>query len=172
MPTPFRALEVVIKPEWLSANTSHLFVANYVMLFNDAARNFFAAHGLDQSYKDTQQQHFVFGGVTVRYEREIFGGDTALIDITLADLDDKRAHLALEMYRAGDSTRICFAEMLPVSASRATGRSAPGPAKSAQNYWPPKPHTMRWRGHADLASLPSVSSANKKGQGFALAFLR
>lgn len=125
MPTPFRALEVVIKPEWLSANTSHLFVANYVMLFNDAARNFFAAHGLDQSYKDTQQQHFVFGGVTVRYEREIFGGDTALIDITLADLDDKRAHLALEMYRAGNSTRICFAEMLPVSASRATGRSAP-----------------------------------------------
>jgi len=125
MPTPFRALEVVIKPEWLSANTSHLFVANYVMLFNDAARNFFEAHGLGQSYKDTHQQHFVFGGVSVRYEREIFGGDTALIDITLADLDNKRAHLGLEMYRDGDPARICFAEMLPVNVSRATGRSAP-----------------------------------------------
>ncbi len=122
---PFRALNVVIKPEWLSANTSHLFVANYVMLFNEAARGFFAAHGLDEAYKEEHQQIYVFGGLNVRYEREIFGGDTALIDFVLADADAKRAHIAIEMYREGGPKRICFAEMLAVSVSRATGRSTP-----------------------------------------------
>jgi|SRR6516165_7446275 acyl-CoA thioesterase FadM len=120
---PFRALECSIKPEWLSANTSHLFVANYVTLFNEAIRNFFEAHGLGQAYKDTHHQHYVFAGLAVRYEREIFGGDTALINIILADTDEKRAHLAMEMHRAGDPKRICFAETLNVNASRATGRS-------------------------------------------------
>ncbi len=122
---PFRALGVTIKPEWLSANTTHLFVANYVMLFNEAAASFFAAHGLDEAYKQEHQQIYVFGGLNVRYEREIFGGDTALINFTLADADSKRAHLAIEMYREGDPKRICFAEMLAISVSRATGRSAP-----------------------------------------------
>jgi len=123
--TPFRALECAIRPEWLSATTSHLFIANYVMLFNDAARNLFIALGLDDDYREIHGQAYVTGGLNVLYEREIFGEDVALIDIIIADADEKRVHLALEMYREGETQRICFAEMLLVSVSRATGRSAP-----------------------------------------------
>lgn len=123
--TPFRAPDCTIRPEWLSANTDHLFVANYVMLFNEAAGSLFAAHGLDRAYMDTYQQIYVFAGLSVRYEREIFGGDVARITIILADADSKRAHLAIEMFREGDPRRICFAEMLAVSVSRATGRATP-----------------------------------------------
>jgi acyl-CoA thioesterase FadM len=122
---PFRALECAIRPEWLSASTSHLFIANYVMLFNDAARNLFTAIGLDSNYMDRHAQIYVAGGLHVLYEREIFGDEVALVDIIVADTDEKRVHLALEMFRRGEPKRICFAEMLFVSVSRATGRSAP-----------------------------------------------
>jgi acyl-CoA thioester hydrolase len=122
---PFRGLTCAIRSEWLSAATAHLFVANYVMLFNDAARNLFAALGLDDDYRETHGQIYVAGGLQILYEREIFGGDIAQIDIIVADADEKRAHLALEMYREGEAKRICVSEMLFVSVSRATGRSAP-----------------------------------------------
>ena len=122
---PFRALKCQIKPEWLSAGTAHLFVANYVMLFNDAARNLLTAAGMDASYRDTFEQIHVAGGLHVLYEREIFKDEVAQIDVIVADVDDKRVHLALEMFREGEAKRICFAEMLFVSFSLATARSAP-----------------------------------------------
>jgi len=112
---PFRGLSCAIKPEWLSEATSHLFVANYVMLFNDAARNLFLFLGMDDDYRQTHGQMYVVGGVHVLYEREIFGGEIAQIDIIIADTDEKRVHLVLELYRAGETKRICFAEMLFVS---------------------------------------------------------
>ena len=122
---PFRALSCAIRPKWLSGGTAHLFVANYVMLFNDAARNLFSSLGLDDDYRAAHGQIYVAGALHVLYEREIFEGEIAQIDITLADTDEKRVHLALEMVREGDPKRICFAEMLFVSVSRATGRSTP-----------------------------------------------
>jgi acyl-CoA thioester hydrolase len=122
---PFRALECAIRQEWLSPTTPHLFIANYVVLFNDAARHFFVQLGLDNAYRATHDHIHVVSGLNILYEREIFGGETALIDIIVADADDRRAHLALEMFRAGAAQRICFAEMLFVSVSRATGRSTP-----------------------------------------------
>jgi acyl-CoA thioesterase FadM len=122
---PCRALECAIRPEWLSAATSHLFIANYVMLFNDAARNLLESAGLDDAYRAAYNQIHVAGGLHVLYEREIFEDEVALIDIIVADTDEKRVHLALEMYRKGDARRICFAEMLFVSVSRATGRATP-----------------------------------------------
>jgi acyl-CoA thioester hydrolase len=122
---PFRALECAIRPEWLSATTSHLFIANYVVLFNDAARNLFITLGLDDDYREMHGQVYMTGGLNVLYEREIFEDEVALVDIIIADANEKRAHLALEMYRKGETQRICFAEMLFVSVSRATGRSAP-----------------------------------------------
>ena len=122
---PFRGLDCAIRDEWLSAATAHLFIANYVMLFNDAVRNLFVALGLDDDYRETHGQIYVAGGLQILYEREIFGGDIAQIDIIIADADAKRAHLALEMFREGEEKRICFAEMLFVSVSRATGRSTP-----------------------------------------------
>jgi acyl-CoA thioester hydrolase len=122
---PFRGLACAIRPEWLSAATAHLFIDNYVMLFNDAARNLFLTLGLDDEYRETHGQIYVAGGLNVRYEREIFSDEVALIDIMVADADDKRTHLAMEMFREGETQRICFAEILFVSVSRATGRSAP-----------------------------------------------
>lgn len=122
---PFRALECAIRPEWLSAGTAHLFVANYVMLFNDAARNLLTAARMDDAYRGTYEQIHVAGGLHVLYEREIFKDELAQIDVIVADVDGKRVHLALEMFRAGESKRICFAEMLFVSFSLATARSAP-----------------------------------------------
>jgi acyl-CoA thioester hydrolase len=122
---PFRALECPIRSEWLSAGTPHLFAANYVMLFNDAAQNLLAAAGLDDAYRETHGQIHVVGGLSVLYEREIFAGEMALVDVIVADLDEKRVHLALEMFREGEAKRICFAEMLAVSFSRSTGRATP-----------------------------------------------
>jgi acyl-CoA thioester hydrolase len=122
---PFRALECHIRPEWLSAGTAHLFVANYVMLFNDAVRNLLTAAGMDDAYRESFNQIHVIGGLNVRYERELFEGDLARIDIIIADMDEKRVHLALETFRDGETARICAAEMLVFSFSRTTGRAAP-----------------------------------------------
>jgi acyl-CoA thioester hydrolase len=122
---PYRALRRAIRPEWLSAGTTHLFMGNYVVLFADAAQNFFAALGLDTVYMETHDQHYVAGGLKLLYEREIYADDVAVIDILVADTDDRRVHLALEMYREGETRRACFAEMLFVNVSTATGRSTP-----------------------------------------------
>jgi acyl-CoA thioester hydrolase len=147
---PFRALECAIRPEWLSAATSHLFIANYVMLFNDAARNLFVSLGLDDDYRETHGQIYVAGGLHVLYEREIFGGEVAVINIIVADTDEKRVHLGLEMFRAGETRRICFAEMLFISVSRSTGRSIP------------------WAGHigARLAAMKAEHDALPRPKGF------
>jgi acyl-CoA thioester hydrolase len=123
--TPFRALTCAIRREWLSATTAHLAVYNYVILFNDAASNLLSALGLDAAYVDSTNQIHVIGGLNVLYEREIFENEVAHLDMIIADTDEKRAHVAIEMFRHGDERRICFAEMLLVSLSRTTGRSAP-----------------------------------------------
>jgi acyl-CoA thioester hydrolase len=147
---PFRALNCAIRPEWLSAATSHLFIANYVMLFNDAARNLLDFAGLDDSYRAAHNQTHVAGGLHVLYEREIFEGEVAQIDAIVADMDEKRVHLGLEMFRAGEAKRICFAEMLFVSVSRTSGRSTP------------------WAGDvsARLAALKAAHDALPRPRGF------
>ena len=122
---PFRVFAGKILPEWLSAGAPHMNVAQYLKLFDDASTMLLESLGIGPTYFATTHHAYVAAEVHMTYQQEMHAGDMALVDITIADADAKRLHLALEMFREGDPARVCLGEMMFVSMDLTTRRSAP-----------------------------------------------
>lgn len=124
-PAPLHATPRIIMPEWLSAGSPHLNVANYLMLFSDAAVELFATLGLNEAYQNTHGQLYLVAEAHLLYQRELRAGDVALISMTVLDASENRVHAAMEMHREGDPARSCLGEFMFVSVTLATSRPAP-----------------------------------------------
>jgi acyl-CoA thioester hydrolase len=124
--TPPISYRATIPDDWLNI-VGHVGMAFYLMLFDASSLAFFESIGVDAAYR--QKGNTFFAAEThIVYEQELHRGDTVIIATTIIAADEKRIHLAQEMYREGETARICLQEVVFLSIEIASRRVAP--------WWP------------------------------------
>ncbi|MGH7092060.1 MAG: thioesterase family protein [Stellaceae bacterium] len=124
--TPFARYQGEVLPEWIDWN-GHLNLAYYVVLFDKGTDLLFEELGLGLSYRrDTDRGTFVVETHN-RYERELVVGERVRVSTRIVAVDDKRIHLAHEMFRLADGTRAATQELLFLHVDLIARRVCPFP---------------------------------------------
>jgi acyl-CoA thioester hydrolase len=120
---PFTGSRGVVGPGWVNDN-NHMNLAYYLVLFDAASDALFEALGIGEAYRKEAGCTSFAAETHLVYEREMTLGDVAVISTTILDADEKRLHLAHEMFREGEPDRVCLQEIMFVSVNLATRRTA------------------------------------------------
>jgi acyl-CoA thioester hydrolase len=120
---PFTGSRGVVGPGWVDDN-NHMNLAYYLVLFDAASDALFEALGIGEAYRKEAGCTSFAAETHLVYEREMTLGDVAGISTTILDADEKRLHLAHEMFREGEPDRVCLQEIMFVSVNLATRRTA------------------------------------------------
>jgi acyl-CoA thioester hydrolase len=111
IPVPFERFEGEVLPEWIDYN-GHMNLAYYVVLFDQATDLLFDELDLGLRYRrDTGKGTFVVETHTL-YESELLVGARVQVKTRILGSDDKRLHLAHEMFEAGGDKRAAAQELL------------------------------------------------------------
>jgi acyl-CoA thioester hydrolase len=114
IPAPFAGYEGEVLPEWIDFN-GHMNLAYYIVVFDYATDLFFDTIGIGRRYKD-ETLHGTFVAETHnRYERELLAGERVSVASRILGADQKRIHLAHEMFRCSDGARAATQELLFLS---------------------------------------------------------
>ncbi len=111
IPAPFDEYEGRVLPEWIDAN-GHMNLAYYVVLFDYATDALFEAIGIGRRYKDATNHGTFVAETHNLYERELLVGDRVRVAAQILAADNKRLHLAHEMFGLADGTRAATRELL------------------------------------------------------------
>jgi acyl-CoA thioester hydrolase len=112
-----------VQPQWADDN-KHMNLAYYLVMFDAASDAMFEVLNIGVSYRFDADRTAFAGETHLVYEREMNVGDWAEIFTTVVDVDEKRLHLAHEMYREGETARACFQEIMFVNVNLTTRRAA------------------------------------------------
>ena len=110
-PAPFDRYEGEVLPEWIDAN-GHMNLAYYVVLFDYATDALFEAIGIGREYKDTTNHGTFVAETHNLYERELLVGERARVATQILAADNKRLHLAHEMFSLADGKRAATQELM------------------------------------------------------------
>jgi acyl-CoA thioester hydrolase len=110
-PAPFDGFVGEVKPEWIDHN-GHMNLAYYTVLFDYATDRMFDVLDLGLAYRRRTDLGTFVSETHNRYERELLVGDKVSVAIQILLADDKRLHLAHEMYRLDDGERAATQELL------------------------------------------------------------
>jgi len=120
---PFKLHRGQVKPEWTDDNR-HMNLAYYLVMFDAASDAVFEVLRIGQAYRRAVGRTCFAAETHLVYEQEMNEGDWAEIATTVVDVDEKRLHLAHEMYKEGSTGRVCLQEILFVNVDLATRRAA------------------------------------------------
>jgi acyl-CoA thioester hydrolase len=127
MPTieaPFARYEGEVRPEWIDIN-GHMNLAYYTVLFDCATDLLFEVIGIGRQYKDATGHGTFVVETHNRYERELLVGERMRVASQILGADQKRVHLAHEMFRLADGTRAATQELLFLSIDLSRRRVVP-----------------------------------------------
>jgi acyl-CoA thioester hydrolase len=111
IPAPFERFEGEVLPEWIDYN-GHMNLAYYVVLFDQATDLLFDELDLGLDYRrSTGKGTFVVEAHTV-YENELLAGARVRIATQILGSDDKRLHLAHEMFAVDGGARAAAQELM------------------------------------------------------------
>ena len=111
IPAPFERFEGEVLPEWIDYN-GHMNLAYYVVLFDQATDLLFDELDLGLDYRrDTGKGTFVAETHTL-YESELLVGARVRVATRIVGSDDKRLHLAHEMFEIGSDKRAAAQELM------------------------------------------------------------
>jgi len=111
IPAPYARYQGEVLPEWIDWN-GHLNLAYYVVLFDKATDLLFDELGLGLDYR-RETDHGTFVAETHnRYEREVLVGEMVSVVTQIVAADDKRLHIAHEMFRLKDRLRAATQELM------------------------------------------------------------
>jgi acyl-CoA thioester hydrolase len=111
IPAPFDQYEGEVLPEWIDAN-GHMNLAYYVVLFDYATDALFEAIGIGLKYKDATNHGTFVAETHNLYERELLVGERVRIATQILGSDDKRLHLAHEMFTLAGGQRAATQELM------------------------------------------------------------
>ena len=121
---PFDEYRGEVLPEWIDLN-GHMNLAYYTVLFDYATDLLFDTIGIGKEYKRTAN-HGTFVAETHNiYENELLVGERVRVASQILGADDKRLHLAHEMFRIPDGRRAATQELMFLSID--FGRRRVGP---------------------------------------------
>jgi acyl-CoA thioester hydrolase len=110
-PAPFDRYRGEVLPQWIDAN-GHMNLAYYTVLFDYATDALFDAIGIGREYKDATN-HGTFAVETHNlYERELLERERVRITTQILGADDKRLHLAHEMFMLAAGQRAATQELM------------------------------------------------------------
>ena len=125
-PTPFAAFEGAVRPEWIDLN-GHMNLAYYLVLFDQATDLLCAAWDLDWEYTK-RSNHGMFAVEThTLYDQELMAGDRVRVHSWALAVDDKRVHIAMEMFRLPDMARAACWEGMFLHVDLAVRKVVPWP---------------------------------------------
>ena len=126
IPAPYERFEGEVLPEWIDYN-GHMNLAYYTVLFDQATDLLFDALGLGLDYRrDTQMGTFV-AETHNRYERELLVGACVRVATQIVAADDKRLHLAHEMFAREGGHRTATQELMFLHVDLTLRRVCPFP---------------------------------------------
>jgi acyl-CoA thioester hydrolase len=120
---PFKLHRGQVRAEWTDENR-HMNLAYYLVMFDAASDAVFEVLRIGQAYRRAVGRTCFAAETHLVYEQEMNQADWAEIATTVVDVDEKRLHLAHEMYREGGVGRVCLQEILFVNVDLATRRAA------------------------------------------------
>src|SRR5580692_1934404 len=110
-PAPFDRYRGEVLPEWIDIN-GHMNLAYYTVLFDYATDLMFDVLDLGRRYRIATDHGTFVTETHNRYERELLAGDKVRVTIQILVADDKRLHLAHEMFRLDNGERAATQELL------------------------------------------------------------
>jgi acyl-CoA thioester hydrolase len=111
---PFARYEGEVLPQWIDLN-GHMNLAYYTVLFDYATDLLFETIGIGRQYKDATGHGTFVVETHNRYERELLVGERVRVTSLILGADQKRIHLAHEMFRLADGARTATQELLFLS---------------------------------------------------------
>ena len=123
IPAPFRSPPSVVRPEWIDEN-GHMNVAYYVMVFDRAIDQLWAAIGLGEAYRATGRGTFAVES-HILWKAELVEGEQVEVTTQILGLDHKRVHLAHEMRRVRDGVVAAQQEFMLLAVDMEARRAAP-----------------------------------------------
>ncbi|HTZ35399.1 MAG TPA: thioesterase family protein [Stellaceae bacterium] len=127
-PTPYDRFEGEVRPEWIDLN-GHMNLAYYTVLFDYATDLLFDELDLGRRYRERTDLGTFVIETHNRYERELLVGERVRVTVQILSVDDKRLHLAHEMFRGDTGERAATQELLFLHVSLRERRVTPFPAE-------------------------------------------
>ena len=128
--TPAATHDDVVIADWIDRN-GHLNLAYYLVLFDRATDVLFDRLGIGAAYSAASGYSLFVVETHTLYERELALGARVRIDCHVLGADEKRLHLAHEMFRAGEAGRVALLEGMVLHVDLGSRRTAPFPAAIA-----------------------------------------
>jgi acyl-CoA thioester hydrolase len=118
---------VRVPSEWIDYN-GHMGDFAYNIAFSRAADGLYELFGLDPKYRE--ETHCTIYTLETRtgFYRECKLGDELSVDCQILDVDEKRVHMFLRMYRAGTEELVAVQEALIMHMRREPGSAPAGAA--------------------------------------------
>ncbi|HUC09027.1 MAG TPA: thioesterase family protein [Stellaceae bacterium] len=124
IPAPFDHYRGEVLPEWIDLN-GHMNLAYYTVLFDYASDLLFETIGIGRSYKDATGHGTFVVETHNLYEHELLVGEQVRVASQIIAADDKRLHVAHEMYRLADGRRAAMQELMFLAIDLGRRRVAP-----------------------------------------------
>ena len=123
---PYERFEGEVLPEWIDYN-GHMNLAYYTVLFDQATDMLFDVLGLGLDYRRATQMGTFVAETHNRYERELLVGARVRVATQIVAADDKRLHLAHEMFALEGGHRTATQELMFLHVDLALRRVSPFP---------------------------------------------
>jgi acyl-CoA thioester hydrolase len=121
---PFARYEGEVLPDWIDLN-GHMNLAYYTVLFDYGTDLLFETIGIGRQYKDATGHGTFVVETHNRYERELLVGERVRVASLILGADQKRIHLAHEMFRGTDGARSATQELMFLSIDLTQRRVVP-----------------------------------------------
>ena len=115
-----------VKPEWIDYN-NHMNLAYYIVLFDQATDALFDELDLGLDYRRKRNLGTFVTETHTRYERELLVGEKVRVAVQILEVDDKRMHVAHEMFRLKDGLRSATLESMFLHVDLGARRVTPYP---------------------------------------------
>jgi carnitine 3-dehydrogenase len=123
---PLNLYETEVLAEWVDYN-DHMSESYFLLVFGDAADQFFRLIGIDDDYRAAGQSLYTIE-THIHHRRELKLGEPLVVTLQLLDHDERFVHIFHEMRHGETGDLVASAEQMLVHVDMAAGRSSTMPA--------------------------------------------